>query len=50
MWHGLFDFGWKFRERYLPAGLEAYARWSAHAVAVLAAHEDCVAVEIDTHS
>jgi hypothetical protein len=49
-WHGLFDFGWKFRERDLPVGQEAYARWCAHAAEVLAAHQDCVAVEIDTHS
>ena len=50
VWHGLFDFGWKFQERDLPAGQEAYARWCAHAAEVLAAHQDCVAVEIDTHS
>lgn len=50
VWHGLFDFGWKFRERDMPAGQDAYARWCAHAAAVLAAHQDCVAVEIDTHS
>ena len=49
-WHDLVDFGWKFRERDTPAGQEAYARWCAHAAEVLAAHEDCVAVEIDTHS
>lgn len=50
VWHDLSDFGWKFMERDLPAGREAYARWCAHAATVLAAHQDCVAVEIDTHS
>jgi hypothetical protein len=50
VWHGLYDFGWKFRERETPAGLEAYARWCAHVAEVFAAHQDCVAVEIDTHS
>ena len=50
VWHGLYDFGWKFLERETPAGEEAYARWCAHAAEVLAAHQDCVAVEIDTHS
>jgi len=49
-WHDLFDFGWTFRERDTPAGRDAYARWCAHAAEVLAAHHDCVAVEIDTHS
>jgi len=50
VWHGLCDFGWKFLERDTLAGQQAYARWRAHAANVLAAHRDCVAVEIDTHS
>jgi hypothetical protein len=49
-WYDLFDFGWKFMQRDTPEGQEAYARWCAHAAEVLAAHQDCVAVEIDTHS
>ena len=49
-WHDLFDFGWKFRERETPAGKAAYEQWCAHAEKLLAAHRDCLAVEIDTHS
>jgi hypothetical protein len=50
VWHGLADFGWKFRERDVPTGRAVYSRWCAHVAAVLAASHDCVAVEIDTHS
>ncbi len=49
-WHDLFDFGWKFMERDTTQGQQAYDRWCAHAAALLAAHRDCLAVEIDTHS
>jgi hypothetical protein len=49
-WHDLYDHGWKFRERETPQGIAAYERWSAHAAELFAANQDCLVVEIDTHS
>jgi len=49
-WHDLFDFGWRVAAEETPANRAAWERWSAHAAELLAAHADCVAVELDTHS
>jgi hypothetical protein len=49
-WYDLSDHGWRFIDGDTHANRTAMVGWAAQVQELFATHEDCVAVEIDTHS
>ena len=48
-WHDWFDFGWKLRNPE-SENEKALELWHARIAEIYAAHDDCLAVQYDTHS
>jgi hypothetical protein len=48
-WHDLCDFGWRLMRGDSPENRAALELWDEEARKLFAVHEDCIAVEFDTH-